>query len=259
MTKFSGAGAPGQEGALDGDARRSYTNGMDISQPSVLSAAESGVREFMHRVFGWMAAGLVVTGACALYMASDPRMIVHLIGNPVLFWGLMIAELGLVFFLSGWVTRMEASTAKFAFLFYAALTGVSLSTVFLVYTRGSIASTFFVTAGTFGVMSAYGWLTKTDLTSFGKLLFMALIGIVLGSVVNFWLRSPGLSWAFTYVGILVFTGLTAYDTQKIKAMYRDGAGDDEETKEAILGALALYLDFINLFLDLLRVMGSRRD
>ncbi len=236
-----------------------YTEGMDIAQPSLLSQAETETRAFMHMVYGWMSAGLAVTGACALYMASDPAMIVNLVRTPVLFYGLMIAELGLVFFLSGWVSTMQASTAKFAFLFYAALTGVTLSSIFLVYTRGSIASTFFVTAGTFGLMSAYGWLTKTDLTAIGNLCFMALIGIILASVVNFWLRSPALNWATTYIGILVFTGLTAYDTQKIKAMYRTGTAGDEETKEAISGALALYLDFINLFLDLLRVMGSRRD
>jgi FtsH-binding integral membrane protein len=232
---------------------------MDISQPSVVSASEAGVRGFMHRVFSWMAAGLAVTGACSLYMAAHPQMILNMVRNPVMFWGLMIAELGLVFFLSGWVSKMEAATAKFAFLFYAALTGISLSVVFLAYTGASIANTFFVTAGAFGLLAAYGWLTKTDLTSIGNLAGMALMGIILASVVNFWLRSPGLDWAVTYIGILVFTALTAYDTQKIKQIYRDGAGDEEETKEAILGALALYLDFINLFLDLLRLFGSRRD
>lgn len=231
-----------------------------MNQTSVLPRAESGLRHFMHMVYGWMSLGLLVTGACGAYMASDPRMIVNLIRTPVLFYGLMIAELGLVFVLSGMISRMEASTAKFAFLFYAALTGVSLSTVYLIYTSQSIASTFFLTAGVFGVMSVYGYTTKTDLTTVGNLLFMALIGLVLASVVNIWLHSPAIQWATTYIGILVFTGLTAYDAQKIKAIYQPATdGTDAETKGAILGALALYLDFINLFLSLLRATGRRRE
>lgn len=233
---------------------------MDMNQTTVLPRAEIGLRHFMHMVFGWMSLGLLVTGACGAYMASDPRMIVNLIRNPILFYGLMIGELGLVMFLSAAMARMEASTAKFAFLFYAALTGVSLSTVYLVYTSQSIASTFFLTAGVFGIMAAYGYMTKTDLTAIGNLLFMALIGLVLATLVNIWLHSAAIQWATTYIGILVFTGLTAYDAQKIKALYRPGSdGTDDETKGAILGALALYLDFINLFLSLLRATGKRRD
>ncbi|MDE2144025.1 MAG: Bax inhibitor-1/YccA family protein [Elusimicrobia bacterium] len=233
---------------------------MDMNQTTVLPRAETGLRHFMHMVYGWMSLGLFVTGACGAYMASDPRMIVNLVHNPILFYGLMLGELGLVLFLSAAVARMEASTAKFAFLFYAALTGVSLSTVYLAYTAQSIASTFFLTAGLFGVMAAYGYMTKTDLTTIGNILFMALIGIVLASVVNIWLHSAAIQWATTYIGILVFTGLTAYDSQKIKAIYRPGSdGSEEETKGAILGALALYLDFINLFLSLLRATGKRRD
>lgn len=233
---------------------------MDMNETAVLPRAEIGLRHFMHMVFGWMSLGLLVTGACGAYMASDPRMIVNLIRNPILFYGLMIGELGLVMFLSAAMARMEASTAKFAFLFYAALTGVSLSTVYLVYTSQSIASTFFLTAGVFGIMAAYGYMTKTDLTAIGNLLFMALIGLVLATLVNIWLHSAAIQWAATYIGILVFTGLTAYDAQKIKALYRPGSdGTDDETKGAILGALALYLDFINLFLSLLRATGKRRD
>ena len=233
---------------------------MDINQTAVLPRAEAGLRHFMHMVYGWMSLGLFVTGACGAYMASDPRMIVNLMHTPVLFYGLMIAELGLVLALSAWVARMEVSTAKFAFLFYAALTGVTMSTVYLVYTSQSIASTFFLTAGLFGVMSAYGYLTKTDLTTMGNLCFMALIGLILASVVNIWLHSAAIMWATTYIGILIFTGLTAYDSQKIKAMYSaTNDGTDVETKGAILGALALYLDFINLFLSLLRATGRRRN
>jgi len=231
-----------------------------MNETAVLPRAEIGLRHFMHMVFGWMSLGLLVTGACGAYMASDPKMIVNLIRNPVLFYGLMLGELGLVMFLSAAMARMEASTAKFAFLFYAALTGVSLSTVYLVYTSQSIASTFFLTAGVFGIMAAYGYMTKTDLTAIGNLLFMALIGLVLATLVNIWLHSAAIQWATTYIGILIFTGLTAYDAQKIKALYRPGSdGTDDETKGAILGALALYLDFINLFLSLLRATGKRRE
>lgn len=233
---------------------------MDINQSAVLPRAEAGLRHFMHMVYGWMSVGLFVTGACGAYMASDPHMILNLVHNSVLFYGIMIAELGLVLVLSAWVSKMEVSTAKFAFLFYAALTGVSMSVVYLVYTSQSIASTFFLTAGLFGIMSAYGYMTKTDLTTMGNICFMGLIGIILASVVNIWLHSPAIMWATTYIGILIFTGLTAYDSQKIKAMYDASSdGTDIETKSAILGALALYLDFINLFLSLLRATGRRRD
>jgi FtsH-binding integral membrane protein len=233
---------------------------MSIDQSPALTRAESGVQHFMHMVFGWMSLGLVVTGACAAYMASDPQRIVNLVHNRGLFYLLLGAEFGLVIFLSAWVARMEASTAKFAFLFYAALTGVTMSVVYLRYTSGSIASTFFLTAGVFGAMSAYGYVTKADLTTIGNMCFMGLLGIILASVVNFWLRSPAVEWATTYIGILVFTGLTAYDTQKIKAIYQPADdGTELETKEAILGALALYLDFINLFLKLLSATGKRRD
>lgn len=225
-----------------------------------LTQAETGLRRFMQRVYGWMALGLAVTGACAAYMASDPQMIVNLVRMKPLFYGLLIAEFGLVAFLSFAVQRMEASTAKFAFLFYAALTGVTLSVVYLRFTGESIGTTFFLTAGLFGAMSVYGWLTKSDLTTLGSLCLMGLIGILLASLVNFFLRSDRVSWITSCVGVLVFTGLTAYDAQKIKAVYRPGEdGTELETKEAILGALSLYLDFINLFLELLNLMGRRRD
>jgi FtsH-binding integral membrane protein len=225
-----------------------------------MSAAEIESRSFIQKVYGWMSVGLTVTGACALYMASDPRMIMALVQNKVLFYGLMIAELGLVVYLSGWVKTMELGTARFAFMFYSALSGVTLSVIFLVYTRNSIATTFFLTAGMFGAMSAYGYATKTDLTSMGNFCMMGLFGIILASVVNWWVQSAAVQWAVSYLGILIFVGLTAYDTQKIKAMNIIGnAGTDEDGKEAIAGALTLYLDFINLFLSLLRATGSRRD
>jgi FtsH-binding integral membrane protein len=233
---------------------------MDIDQTSVLPRAEAGLRHFMHMVYGWMSLGLFVTGACGAYMASDPQMIVNLTHNTILFYGIMGGELLLVIALSAWIGKMEVSTAKFAFLFYAALTGVSLSVVYLVYTSQSIASTFFVTGGLFGIMCAYGYTTKTDLTTVGNLCFMGLLGIILASVVNMWFKSPAIMWATSCIGVLVFTGLTAWDSQKIKMMYDASSdGSDVETKSAILGALRLYLDFINLFLSLLRLMGRRRD
>jgi FtsH-binding integral membrane protein len=233
---------------------------MNIDQTTALPRAEAGLRHYMHMVFGWMSLGLLVTGACSAYMASDPQMIVNLVQTKPLFYGLMIAELGLVFGLSLFISRMEASTAKFAFLFYSALTGVTMSVIYLAYTRESIASTFFLTAGAFGIMSVWGYTTQADLTKMGSLCFMGLIGIILASVVNFWLHSPAVQWITTYIGILVFTGLTAYDTQKIKRIYNSADdGTDQETKQAIMGALALYLDFINLFLQLLSATGKRRD
>ena len=233
---------------------------MSYNPPGILTSAETESRSFIQKVYAWMSLGLVITGACALYMASDPRMIMALVQNKMLFYGLLIAQFGLVIFLSGWVKTMDAGTARFAFLFYAALTGISLSVIFLIYTSGSIASTFFLTAGMFGAMSAYGYLTKTDLTSMGNFCMMGLFGIILASVVNWFVRSSAVEMAVSYLGILIFVGLTAYDTQKIKAMNIIGnAGTDEDTKEAISGALMLYLDFINLFLSLLRATGRRRN
>lgn len=233
---------------------------MSYSPPGLLSSAEIESRAFIQKVYAWMTGGLAVTGACALYMASDPRLIMALVQNKFLFYGLIIAELGLVVVLSGWVKTMHVGTARLAFLFYAALSGVTMSVIFLIYTNGSIANAFFLTGGMFGVMSAYGYVTKTDLTSMGNFMMMGLIGIILASVVNIWTRSPAVEWAVSILSVIVFTGLTAYDTQKIKAMNVIGnAGTDEDTKEAISGALTLYLDFINLFLALLRLTGRRRD
>ena len=222
-----------------------------------VSRTEIETRSFISRVYGWMTGGLLMTGLVSLYMASDPTLIVQLVSHKFLFYGLMIAELGLVIVLAGWVQRMSATAATGAFLLYAGLTGVTLSTVFLAYTGGSIASTFFVTAATFGAMSLYGSVTKTDLTSFGNICIMALVGIILASIVNIFLNSTALYWVTTYIGILVFVGLTAYDTQRIRMMSVQG-DEDAERRAAITGALALYLDFINLFVTMLRLTGRRR-
>ncbi len=216
--------------------------------------------EFIRRVYNWMGLGLAATALVALYTASNPSLLKMIFGNSLVFFGLILAELGLVIWLSAAINRLNYSTASMMFFVYSALNGLTMSVIFLAYTSTSIASTFFVTAGTFGAMSFYGYTTKRDLSSWGSFLFMGLIGIILASVVNIFLHSPMVYWVVTYAGILVFVGLTAYDTNKLKEMARAGFADEEtEGKSAVMGALALYLDFINLFLMLLRIFGSRRD
>ncbi|HET8865559.1 MAG TPA: Bax inhibitor-1/YccA family protein [Gracilimonas sp.] len=213
---------------------------------------------FINKVYGWMALALAITGFVALRTANSGLVDV-LAGNQILFFGIIIAELGLVIWLSSRIESMNATKAISLFLLYSALNGLTFSILFLMYTSGSIASTFFITAGTFGVMSAYGYFTKKDLTSWGNILFMGLIGIIIASVVNFFFQSEMLYWGITYIGVLVFVGLTAYDTQKIKKMSLELDVDSEEgSKGAIMGALTLYLDFINLFIMLLRIFGQRK-
>lgn len=209
----------------------------------------------IRQVYAWMGAGLTVTAIMALVTLSSPSILTAIVGNRLLFFGLMIGELALVFILSGAINRLSASTATLIFIAYSALNGVTLSVVALVYTANSIASTFVVTAGMFGAMSIYGYATRRDLTSWGSFLFMGLIGVVIASVVNIFVGSSAVSWFISAIGVIVFTGLTAYDTWKIKEMAAQGT---EGRKPAILGALTLYLDFINLFLMLLRFTGSRR-
>lgn len=215
--------------------------------------------DFIRNVYNWMGLGLATTAVVSLFTASSPAMLTLIFGNQLVFFGLIIAELGLVMALSAGINRMQASTAVLMFFIYSALNGMTLSVIFLAYTRASIASTFFVTAGTFGAMSLYGYTTRRDLTSWGSFLFMGLVGIVLASLVNMFLGSESIYWVVTYCGIIIFVGLTAYDTQKIKAMASQGYMDgDMARKGAVIGALQLYLDFINLFLMLLRIFGRRR-
>ncbi len=214
---------------------------------------------FMTRVYTWMAFALTITGAIAYIVAGTPSLVYAIVSNQLLFFGLIIAEIVLVGYLATAVAKMSAQRATALFIGYAVLNGLTLSVIFLAYTLGSIASTFFVTAGTFGIMSAYGYFTKKDLTSMGNLLMMALLGLIIASVVNIFLKSEMLYWIATYAGILIFVGLTAYDTQKIKNMNIIGnEGTEEDRKEAVMGALILYLDFINLFLMLLRLFGRRK-
>ncbi len=220
---------------------------------------EAEQQRFMTKVYGWMCFALIVTASVALLTVSSPALANLILGNQLLFFGLLIGEIVLVGYLAVAVAKMSASTATAVFIAYSALNGLTFSVIFMAFTAGSIASTFFITAGTFGVMSVYGYVTKTDLTRVGNLCFMGLIGVIIASVVNFFFKSPMIYWVTTYIGIAVFVGLTAYDTQKIKKMNIIGnENTDEDKKEAIMGALTLYLDFINLFLMLLRLFGRRR-
>lgn len=214
---------------------------------------------FMSKVYTWMSGGLAITGLIAMWVASTPSLVATIIENRFVFFGLIIGEILLVGYLVTRIQKMSAQRAALIFTGYAVLNGLTLSVIFLAYSLGSIASTFFVTAGTFAVMSIYGYYTKKDLSSWGNILFMALIGIIIASVVNFFMQSEMLYWLITYAGVLIFVGLTAYDTQKIKNMSGlEASGSEGEAKGAIIGALMLYLDFINLFLFLLRIFGDRR-
>ena len=223
--------------------------------------AQVQVNQFIRSVYNWMAAGLALTGVVALYIASNETLIRLIFSNQLLFFGLIIGELALVFFLSARIQKIQASTATGMFLLYSALNGLTLSFVFLIYTSSSVASVFFICAATFGACSVYGMITKRDLTSMGGFMTMGLIGIVIASLVNMFIQSSGMSMIISYVGVIVFVGLTAYDTQKLKMMaLSQPAGLDAGVvrKGTILGALTLYLDFINLFLMLLRILGDRR-
>lgn len=224
--------------------------------------AQIQVNSFIQSVYNWMAIGLALTGGVAFYVASSPSLIQLIFGNQMLFFGLIIGELGLVFYLSARVQKIQASTATALFMLYAALNGATLSFVFLAYTNTSIASTFFICAGTFVACSIYGMVTKRDLTSLGGFMGMGLIGIIIASVINLFIRSSAMMMVISYIGVLVFVGLTAYDTQKLKHMaLTQPAGLDAGVvrKGAIIGALTLYLDFINLFLMLLHILGASRD
>ena len=220
------------------------------------------VNDFVRSVYNWMGLGLALTGVVAFYVSSSPTLIRMFLGNPILLLILIFGELGLVFSISGMINRMSASTATFLFVLYSALNGITLSSIFLIYTRTSIVNTFFVCAATFVACSIYGWTTKRDLTSFGGFLVMGLIGIIIASLVNMFIRSSAMGVMITYIGVFVFLGLTAYDTQRLKEMaLTQPAGLDAGVvrKGAILGALSLYLDFINLFLLLLRFFGQSRE
>jgi FtsH-binding integral membrane protein len=214
--------------------------------------------QFFNTVYAWMASGLALTAVVAWWVSSQPQLMRQIFRGPALIV-LFIVEIGLVFVISGAINKINATAATALFLLYSALNGLTLSAIFLVYTQASLGSTFIVTAGTFGAMSVYGYVTKRDLTSLGSLLFMALIGLIIASVVNLFWANSTLYWIITYAGVLIFVGLTAYDTQKLKMIAAQTSGDPRlSSRLAISGALMLYLDFINLFLMLLRIMGNRR-
>jgi len=220
------------------------------------------VNSFVRSVYNWMAIGLGITGVVAYGVANSPGVRDIVFGAPLVFFGLIIAQLAMVFMISARIQRMQASTATMLFIVYSALNGATLSSIFLAYAQSSITSTFFICAATFTACSVYGWTTRRDLTTMGGFLTMGLIGIVIASVVNMFFQSGAVSTIVSYVGVLVFVGLTAYDTQEIKNMALSQPADLDAgavRKGAILGALKLYLDFINLFLMLLRIFGSSRD
>jgi len=230
-------------------------NQFDLNYPRTSDQVVIAQNALIRQVYAWMGAGLLVTALSAFVTISSPVIINAVVGNRLLFYGLLIGELGLVVALSAAINRLSAGTATLMFLIYSALNGVTFSIVFRVYTAESIGSTFLITAGMFGAMSIYGSTTKKDLTSWGSFLFMGLIGIVIASIVNIFVGSSAVAWVVSAIGVIVFTGLTAYDTWKIKEMAATGAGG---RKPAIIGALTLYLDFINLFLMLLRLTGRER-
>jgi FtsH-binding integral membrane protein len=231
-------------------------NGETVQETRAHEIAHS----FMSQVYVWMCFGLAVTGGLAWYTANSEAFIRALFGSGMtVFWVIVIAQLGIVFYLSARVTKLSPTVASGLFVLYAALNGVIFAPLFMVYTSESIASTFFVTAGTFGAMSLYGYTTKRDLSNLRSFLMMGLIGIIIATIANIWLRNQTVMWVVTYIAVIVFVLLTAYDTQKIKRMaYELDQNEDLRSSVAILGALSLYLDFVNLFIHLLRIFGRQR-
>jgi FtsH-binding integral membrane protein len=237
----------------DFDARKSR----DAGFPPSVAEIDAGLRAHMQRIYGYMAGGLALTGLVA-YLAAASGFYQSIAATPLI-WLVMLAPLGFVLVLSFGIQRMAAGTAMLLFWLYAAVMGLSLGGIFLVFTGESIARVFFITAATFGAMSLYGYTTRSDLSRFGSFLIMGLIGIVIASLVNIFIGSSALQFAISIIGVIVFVGLTAYDTQRIKEMYLESDTGEIAGKKAVLGALTLYLDFINLFMMLLQLFGHRRD
>lgn len=219
---------------------------------------DTRVTAFLSKVYGWMFLGLLITAGTALVVASSPFLIETLILNRLLFWGLILGQLGLVFFLSLRVEKVAPATAAGLFLLYSAMVGVTTSVILLIYTGASIVSTFMITAGMFGAMAVYGSFTKRSLAGVGQFMFMGLIGLIIASIVNIFWANSALYFVISVVGVIVFTGLTAWDAQRLKAM-AVALPDGRVGSYAVVGALSLYLDFINLFFFLLRLLGGRRD
>ena len=231
------------------------TRGADVAMPAM---ADERVRTFLRSVYGWMCIGLAITAVTAMFVASSPGLIGAIATNRLLFWGIVIAQFGIVFMLSARVNTLAPSTASMLFVVYSALTGLTLSFVLLVFTGESVASTFLVSAGMFGATALYGTTTRRSLSGFGQFLFMGLIGLILATFVGMFWHNNGLQFMISIVGVFIFTGLAAYDAQRLKQMAL-ALPSGQIGSFAVVGALSLYLDFINLFLMLLRFMGSRRD
>ena len=234
---------------------------MDIFQNEITTQRvmdRSVAATLMRSVYYWMAGALAITGLTAMLVANNAAWMNFIFSNMGIVWGLLIGEIVLVLILSAAINRLSFSTATLLFILYSILNGVTLSCIFVVYTQGSIASTFFITAGMFGALAVYGSVTKKDLSGMGRFLFMTLIGLIIASIVNIFMHSTMLYWITTFVGVLVFAGLTAWDAQKIQQLALSADEVNESTqKMALLGSLTLYLDFINLFLYLLRIFGKR--
>ncbi|HEY5533800.1 MAG TPA: Bax inhibitor-1/YccA family protein [Ignavibacteria bacterium] len=223
------------------------------------SVVSTEARKFLLNVYNWMAMGLALTAIIAYGISTSETLLGVIFSNRILFWGIIILQFGVVIALSAAINKMPVLLAIGAFFLYAALTGLTLSSIFVLYTRSSIASTFLICSLMFGSVSVFGYITKMDLSRFGTFMFMGLIGIIIASVVNIFLKSSMLYWIISYAGVVIFVGLTAWDTQKLKRMSQEMNFDSEQGKKAaVLGALTLYLDFINMFLFLLRIMGSRK-
>lgn len=223
-------------------------------------ASKAAQSTLLRSVYVWMTLALVITGFVSMYVAQSYQLISFIFGNKLALWGMLIAELAVVFYLSARINSISFTKATVMFIIYSILNGATLASIFLVYTMSSIASTFFVAAGTFGVMALYGYVTKSDLTRIGNIYLMALIGLIIATLVSMFWQNSMLQMIITYAGVILFVGLTAYDSQKIKRLLTaDGIEVTEETQKiALLGALTLYLDFINLFLYLLRLLGDRK-
>lgn len=229
-----------------------------VPYPSVARSDAERIGAFLRATYGWMAAGLGLTAVVALFLAASPEIVVSIARNRLAFWGIALAQLGVVFYLSARVNRLSPAVAAGLFLGYSALTGVTFSIILLVYTFESVATTFFVCGGMFGALAAYGTLTKRSLAGMGQFLFMGLIGVVIASVVGILWQNDAFQFVLSFIGVILFTGLTAYDAQRLTAMalaIPEGQGGSY----AVVGALSLYLDFVNLFLFLLRFLGGRRD
>lgn len=231
-------------------------NYQEIGSPRVLDRSVAST--LMRSVYYWMAGALVITGLTAMLVAGNEALMALVFGNSAVLWGLIIAELALVIGLSAAINKLSFAAATLLFILYSVLNGVTLSVIFVVYTASSIASTFFITAGMFAALAVFGSVTRKDLSGIGRFMFMALIGLIIATIVNIFMHSEMIYWITTFAGVLIFAGLTAWDAQKIQQLFAEAYDVDESTQKlALLGSLTLYLDFINLFLYLLRLFGRR--